>query len=64
MSKTIDMSSPSNVRGPGEPAAILVADPDVAFARRTAALLRHQGYRTEACAGGSRRTLLAAVAPR
>ncbi|MFN0008294.1 MAG: sigma-54 dependent transcriptional regulator [Planctomycetota bacterium] len=48
MSKTHDMSSPRNA------AAILVADPDLAFARRTAALLRQVGYRTEACAGGPR----------
>jgi DNA-binding NtrC family response regulator len=48
------MSSPLDARPPREPAAILVADPDLPFARRTAALLRQQGYRTEACAGGPR----------
>jgi two-component system NtrC family response regulator len=41
-------------------AAILVADPDLAFARRTASLLRQAGHRTEACAGGPR--LLRALA--
>ena len=50
MSKTIDMSTPLDAA----PAAILVADPDLAFARRTATLLRQAGYRTEACAGGAR----------
>jgi DNA-binding NtrC family response regulator len=37
---------------PPSPSAVLVADLDLAFARRTAALLRDRGYACEACAGG------------
>jgi DNA-binding NtrC family response regulator len=57
MSKTFDMSSSRDGR-PSSAAsaagAILIADPDLEFARRTATLLREEGYRTEACVGGDR----------
>ena len=44
---------PANSRRPAPPpSAVLVADPDLAFARRTAALLRGNGYACEACGGG------------
>src|SRR6185503_19562357 len=69
MSKTFDMSPPHDGRGAdgrradarradGRPApaagTILIADPDLEFARRAAALLREEGFRTEACGGGDR----------
>jgi two-component system response regulator AtoC len=53
VSKILDMPLPRAAPVRSTPAAVLVADSDLPFARRTAARLRAQGYRSEGCGGGA-----------
>ena len=53
MSKELDMSPVPSRPVRRESASILVADPDLAAARATAALLRARGFPSTACQGGA-----------